>query len=111
MSMACQPSSAAPQRLWRGDHGLRALPLPGPASADYQPTNLGWGFIAGLGGIIGGTVGTSGPPYVICLSYRLRDKSVLRATSVALFAFDGLWRVGLIPPPPGCSPARSWGPR
>ncbi|MCB0120601.1 MAG: sulfite exporter TauE/SafE family protein, partial [Caldilineaceae bacterium] len=29
----------------------------------YQPTSLGWGFTAGLGGgIIGGTVGTSGPP-------------------------------------------------
>jgi len=62
----------------------------------YQPTSLGWGFTAGLGGgLIGGTVGTSGPPYVIYLSYRLRDKSVLRATLIALFAFDGLWRVGL----------------
>lgn len=62
----------------------------------YQPTNMGWGFTAGLGGgLIGGTVGTSGPPYVIYLSYRLRDKSILRATLIALFAFDGLWRIGL----------------
>ena len=32
----------------------------------YQPANKGWGFAAGLGGgIIGGTVGPSGPPYVM----------------------------------------------
>lgn len=62
----------------------------------YQPTNVGWGFVAGLGGgIIGGTVGTSGPPYVMYLSYRLRDKRVLHATLTALFGVDGLWRIGL----------------
>jgi uncharacterized membrane protein YfcA len=61
-----------------------------------QPTSVRWGLVAGLGGgMIGGTVGTSGPPYVIYLSYRLRDKSILRATLIALFAFDGLWRIGL----------------
>lgn len=57
---------------------------------------LGWALAAGaVGGIIGGTVGTSGPPYVIYLSYRLPAKQVLRATLIALFAFDGLWRLGL----------------
>lgn len=62
----------------------------------YRPTSIGWGFVAGFGGgVIGGTVGTSGPPYVMYLSYRLRDKRILRATLTALFGIDGLWRIGL----------------
>ncbi len=78
--------------------------------ADNLSTSKRWGFTAGLGGgIIGGTVGPSGPPYVIYLSYRLHDKSVLRATLVALFAFDGLWRIGVFTATGILTPEIWWG--
>lgn len=49
-----------------------------------------WAMPAGLtGGMIGALFGTGGPPYVIYLSHRLRDKSELRATFSALFLIDG----------------------
>ena len=48
-------------------------------------------------GLIGGTVsalfGTGGPPYVIYLTHRLRDKSELRATFTGLFLIEGAMRV------------------
>jgi uncharacterized membrane protein YfcA len=37
--------------------------------------------------------GTGGPPYVIYLSHRIRDKSDLRATFSALFFTEGLTRI------------------
>lgn len=49
-----------------------------------------WAVPAGLtGGMVGALFGTGGPPYVIYLSHRLRDKSELRATFSALFLLDG----------------------
>ncbi len=53
-----------------------------------------WAVPAGLtGGMIGALFGTGGPPYVIYLSHRLRDKSELRATFSALFLIDGGLRI------------------
>ncbi|MEZ4869922.1 MAG: sulfite exporter TauE/SafE family protein [Caldilineaceae bacterium] len=68
-----------------------------------------WALAAGgIGGIIGGTVGTSGPPYVMYLAYRLHDKGVLRATLTALFGFDGLWRIGVFAYHGLLTPATLW---
>jgi uncharacterized membrane protein YfcA len=59
-----------------------------------RPIGRGWAVPAGLaGGTIGALFGTGGPPYVIYLSHRLRDKSVLRATFSGLFMLDGGFRV------------------
>lgn len=48
-------------------------------------------------GLIGGTVsalfGTGGPPYIIYLNHRLKDKGELRATFSALFLVEGGSRV------------------
>ena len=53
-----------------------------------------WAVPAGLaGGLVGALFGTGGPPYVIYLSHRLRDKSELRATFSALFLLDGGLRI------------------
>jgi uncharacterized membrane protein YfcA len=54
----------------------------------------GWAVPAALtGGTVGALFGTGGPPYVIYLSHRIREKSDLRATFSALFFSDGLARV------------------
>ena len=39
--------------------------------------------------------GTSGPPYIIYLTHRLRDKTQVRATFSWLFVIDGGFRLGL----------------
>jgi len=53
-----------------------------------------WALPAGLvGGTVSGLFGTGGPPYVIYLSHRLREKSVLRATFSGLFLIEGGLRV------------------
>jgi uncharacterized membrane protein YfcA len=53
-----------------------------------------WSVPAGLsGGLIGALFGTGGPPYVIYLTHRIKDKSRLRATLSGLFMLDGLFRV------------------
>ena len=39
--------------------------------------------------------GTSGPPYVVYLSYRKLEKHVFRATLVVMFAFDYTWRLSV----------------
>jgi uncharacterized protein len=53
-----------------------------------------WAVPAGLtGGMVGALFGTGGPPYVIYLSHRVRDKSELRATFTALFLIDGGLRI------------------
>lgn len=55
----------------------------------------GWSVPAGLsGGLIGALFGTGGPPYVIYLTHRIKDKSRLRATLSGLLMLDGLFRVG-----------------
>jgi len=52
-----------------------------------------WGVLAGAGGgILGGLFGTSGPPFVAYLTYKLREKDVLRASLIGLFAVDYSWR-------------------
>lgn len=54
----------------------------------------GWSVPAGLsGGLIGALFGTGGPPYVIYLTHRIKDKSQLRATLSGLFLLDGSFRV------------------
>jgi len=55
-----------------------------------------WAAPAGLmGGTISALFGTGGPPYVIYLSHRLRDKGVLRGTFSALFLIEGGARLGV----------------
>lgn len=53
-----------------------------------------WAIPASLtGGMVGALFGTGGPPYVIYLSHRIRDKGELRATFSALFFAEGLMRI------------------
>ncbi|MDP2266269.1 MAG: sulfite exporter TauE/SafE family protein [Thiobacillus sp.] len=53
-----------------------------------------WAVPASLtGGTVGALFGTGGPPYVIYLTHRIRDKSDLRATFSALFFTEGLMRI------------------
>ncbi len=55
-----------------------------------------WGVLAGAGGgILGGLFGASGPPFVAYLSYRLKEKDVLRASLIGLFAVDYIWRTAV----------------
>jgi uncharacterized membrane protein YfcA len=46
-----------------------------------------------LGGTVSALFGTGGPPYVIYLAHRIRDKSVFRATTSLLFLLEGSLRV------------------
>lgn len=53
-----------------------------------------WAAPAGiLGGGIGALFGTGGPPYVIYMTHRLKDKAVLRATFSGLFTLEGATRI------------------
>ncbi len=53
-----------------------------------------WAIPASLtGGTVGALFGTGGPPYVIYLTHRIRDKGALRATLSALFFTEGLARI------------------
>lgn len=55
-----------------------------------KPISQWWAVPAGLtGGTVGAVFGTGGPPYIVYLSHRLRDKSELRATFTGLFILDG----------------------
>ena len=59
-----------------------------------KPISRGWAVPAALsGGTVGALFGTGGPPYVIYLSHRIRDKSDLRATFSALFFTEGMTRI------------------
>jgi uncharacterized membrane protein YfcA len=59
-----------------------------------KPASRGWAAPAALtGGTVGALFGTGGPPYVIYLSHRIRDKGELRATFSALFFIQGLTRI------------------
>jgi hypothetical protein len=59
-----------------------------------NPASRGWAVPAALtGGTVGALFGTGGPPYVIYLSHRIRDKSDLRATFSALFFTEGITRI------------------
>lgn len=64
----------------------------GPAT--FSPASARWAYPAALtGGAVSGLFGTGGPPYVIYLSHRIRDKSTLRATLSGLFFLEGLMRI------------------
>jgi uncharacterized membrane protein YfcA len=59
-----------------------------------RQASRGWAVPAALtGGTVGALFGTGGPPYVIYLTHRIRDKSVLRATLSALFFTEGMTRI------------------
>jgi uncharacterized membrane protein YfcA len=60
----------------------------------FTPASRHWAYPAALsGGAVSGLFGTGGPPYVIYLSHRIRDKGALRATLSALFFLEGLLRI------------------
>lgn len=59
-----------------------------------KPISQLWAVPAALtGGTVGALFGTGGPPYVIYLSHRIRDKSDLRATFAAVFFSEGITRI------------------
>lgn len=59
-----------------------------------KPIARAWAVPASLtGGTVGALFGTGGPPYVIYLAHRIRDKGPLRATLSALFFTEGLTRI------------------
>jgi uncharacterized membrane protein YfcA len=59
-----------------------------------KPVSRRWAPPAAFtGGTVGALFGTGGPPYVIYLTHRIRDKSDLRATLSALFFVEGLMRI------------------
>jgi uncharacterized membrane protein YfcA len=59
-----------------------------------KPISRLWAVPAGLtGGTVGALFGTGGPPYIIYLSHRLKDKTKLRATFSGLFTLEGGLRV------------------
>ena len=59
-----------------------------------KPVSRWWAAPAGLtGGTVGALFGTGGPPYIIYLTHRLRDKTQLRATFSGLFTIDGGLRI------------------
>jgi uncharacterized membrane protein YfcA len=52
-----------------------------------------WGILAGAGGgVLGGLFGTSGPPFVTYLAYKLKEKEVVRASLIGMFSVDYSWR-------------------
>ena len=59
-----------------------------------RPVSRWWALPASFtGGTVGGLFGTGGPPYVIYLAHRIRDKGQLRATLSAVFFIEGLTRI------------------
>lgn len=59
-----------------------------------KPISRMWALPTGLlGGTVGALFGTGGPPYVIYLSHRVREKAALRATFSGLFLLDGGVRI------------------
>jgi uncharacterized membrane protein YfcA len=60
-----------------------------------KPVSRWWALPASLtGGMVGAMFGTGGPPYVIYLAHRLKDKGLLRATLSGVFFLEGLIRIG-----------------
>jgi uncharacterized protein len=79
-----------PLGLFVAAFGLRALVQP----ADQRRISPWWAYPAGLaGGAVDALFATGGPPFVIYLTHRLRDKSELRATFSALFLIEGATRI------------------
>lgn len=61
-----------------------------------EKISRGWAIPGGLaGGFAGGLFGAGSPPYIMYLTRRLMDKSVMRATFSSLIAIDGGFRLGL----------------
>ena len=61
-----------------------------------QQISTAWAMPAGfVGGSAGALFGTSGPPYIVYLTHRLKDKTAVRATFSWLFVIDGGFRLGL----------------
>jgi uncharacterized membrane protein YfcA len=61
------------------------------------PVSRWWAVPAGaLGGAVGALFAAGGPPFVIYLSHRIRDKSRLRSTLSALFLIEGGARLGAL---------------
>jgi uncharacterized membrane protein YfcA len=61
---------------------------------ETQPVSNIVGVIAGLvGGTLGGIFGTSGPPFVLFMANKIKDKAILRATLIGLFTIDFSWRI------------------
>jgi uncharacterized membrane protein YfcA len=59
-----------------------------------KPITRWWALPASLtGGMVGALFGTGGPPYVIYLAHRLKDKGLLRATLSGVFFLEGLVRI------------------
>lgn len=59
-----------------------------------KPVSRWWALPASLtGGTVGGLFGTGGPPYVIYLSHRMKEKGELRATFSGVFFLEGLFRI------------------
>ena len=55
-----------------------------------KPISRLWALPASvIGGTVSALFGTGGPPYVIYLSHRIRDKAVFRATTSLLFLMEG----------------------
>jgi len=55
-----------------------------------KPISRLWALPASLiGGTVSALFGTGGPPYVIYLTHRIRDKGVFRATTSLLFLMEG----------------------
>ena len=67
--------------------------LAGKTGNNIKLLSSGWGVLAGgIGGVFGGIFGTSGPAFVMYLTYKLNTKGVLRASLIGLFAIDYSWR-------------------
>lgn len=61
-----------------------------------RPVSRRWAHPAGLvGATVSGLFGTGGPPYVIYLAHRIRDKGQMRATLSILFMMEGAFRVAV----------------
>lgn len=59
-----------------------------------KPISRLWAIPAGLtGGTVGALFGTGGPPYIVYLSHRMRDKAELRSTFSGLFMIEGGLRI------------------
>lgn len=59
-----------------------------------KPISRLWAIPAGLtGGTVGALFGTGGPPYIIYLTHRLRDKAEFRSTFSGLFMIEGSLRI------------------
>jgi uncharacterized membrane protein YfcA len=68
--------------------------LKGPPSLRTAPTWLAWP-LGLVGGVFSVVFGTGGPVYMVYLSARIHDKSVLRATSAAIITVSVWIRVGV----------------